>query len=108
VIVIPGYPEPGKEGCACGCWGAELIEVPGRAYKNPNNYVRLSGRLAEQLARNEPMARSGPNQFDNVANRQAISKAPVPEIWEQTAARWTASPCAVGTGGTFGGCRDRA
>src|ERR687895_2411622 len=64
--------------------GAELVEVPAVPYANPNNYVKVSGRLAERLAASEPNGAIWANQFDNVANRQGHIETTGPEIWEQT------------------------
>src|SRR5579871_2382456 len=83
VIVIPDTQSQEKKD-ALRLLGAELIEVPAVPYKNPNNYVKLSGRLAEQLARTEKNGAIWANQFDNVANRQAHVDGTGPEIWEQT------------------------
>src|SRR6201995_4585733 len=70
VIVIPETQSQEKKD-ALKLLGADLIEVPAVAYKDPNNYVRLSGRLADQLAKSEKHGAVWANQFDNVANRQA-------------------------------------
>src|SRR5215216_7722517 len=67
--------------------GAELVEVPAVPYVNPNNYVKVSGRLAERLAREEPAGAIWANQFDNVANRQAHVETTGPEIWDETGGR---------------------
>jgi cysteine synthase A len=83
--------------------GAELVEVPAVPYKNPNNYVKYAGRLAERLARENPNGAIFANQFDNIANRRAHVDGTGPEIWEQTGGRVDAFICAVGTGGTLGG-----
>jgi cysteine synthase A len=83
--------------------GAELVEVPAVPYANPNNYVKVSGRLAERLAASEPNGAIWANQFDNVANRQAHMETTGPEIWEQTGGRVDGFICAVGTGGTLAG-----
>ena len=83
--------------------GAELIEVPAAPYRNPNNYVRYSGRLAEALARTEPNGAIWANQFDNTANRQAHVEMTGPEIWDQTGGRVDGFICAVGSGGTLAG-----
>ncbi|MEY3004403.1 MAG: hypothetical protein RLZZ491_1579 [Pseudomonadota bacterium] len=83
--------------------GAELIEVPAAPYRNPNNYVRYSGRLAEALAQTEPNGAIWANQFDNVANRQAHIDTTGPEIWNQTEGRVDGFICAVGSGGTLAG-----
>ena len=83
--------------------GAQLIEVPAVPYRNPNNYVRYSGRLAEELARRTDAGVIWANQFDNVANRQAHIETTGPEIWDQTGGRVDGFTCAIGTGGTLAG-----
>jgi cysteine synthase A len=102
VIVIPETQSQEKKD-ALRLLGAELIEVPAVPYKNPNNYVKLSGRLAEQLAKTEPNGAIWANQFDNVANRQAHIEGTGPEIWAQTEGQVDGFTCAVGSGGTLGG-----
>lgn len=102
VIVIPETQSQEKKD-ALRLLGAELVEVPAAPYKNPNNYVRLSGRLAEQLARNEPNGAIWANQFDNVANRQAHVETTAPEIWRDTDGKVDGFICAVGSGGTLAG-----
>lgn len=83
--------------------GADLRLVPAVPYKDPNNYVRYSGRLAEELAATEPNGVVWANQFDNVANRDGHRLTTGPEIWEQTGGRIDAFTCAVGSGGTLAG-----
>lgn len=83
--------------------GAQLVEVPAVPYKNPNNYVRYSERLAQKLAESEPNGAVWANQFDNTANRQAHIEMTGPEIWEQTKGAVDGFVCAVGTGGTLAG-----
>ena len=83
--------------------GAELVQVPAAPYKNPNNYVRYSGRLAEALARTEPNGAIWANQFDNVANRLSHAETTGPEVWEQTGGNVDGFICAVGSGGTLAG-----
>lgn len=83
--------------------GAELRLVPAVPYKDPNNYVKVAGRLAEELAKTEPNGAIWANQFDNVANREGHYRTTGPEIWEQTGGRIDAFTCAVGTGGTLAG-----
>jgi cysteine synthase A len=102
VIVIPETQSQEKKDMLRLC-GAELIEVPAVPYANPNNYVKLSGRLAEQMARSEPNGAIWANQFDNIANRQAHIETTAPEIFEQTAGKVDGFVCAVGSGGTLAG-----
>ena len=102
VIVIPDTQSQEKKD-ALRLLGAELIEVPAVPYKDPNNYVKLSGRIAEQLAKTEANGATWANQFDNVANRQAHIEGTAPEIWDQTGGKVDGFVCAVGTGGTLGG-----
>jgi len=83
--------------------GAELIEVPAVPYKNPNNYVKYSGRLAAELARTSAAGAIWANQFDNVANKQAHVETTGPEIWHQTGGEIDGFICAVGSGGTLAG-----
>ncbi len=102
VIVIPETQAQEKKD-ALRLLGAELIEVPAAPYRNPNNYVRLSGRLAEQLARSEPNGAIWANQFDNIANRQAHIETTAEEIWRDTGGRIDGFVAAVGSGGTLAG-----
>ena len=102
VIVIPETQAQEKKD-ALRLMGAELVEVPAVPYRDPNNYVRYSGRLAEALAASEPGGAFWANQFDNVANRQAHVDATAPEIWAQTGGRVDGFICAVGSGGTLAG-----
>ena len=102
VIVIPETQSDEKKDML-RLQGAELIEVPAVPYKNPNNYVRLSGRLAERLAKELPEGAIWANQFDNVANREGHRLTTGPEIWRQTGGRVDGFTCAVGTGGTLAG-----
>jgi cysteine synthase A len=102
VIVIPDTQSQEKKD-AIRAFGAELIEVPPKPYSNPNNFVRLSGRLAEQLAKTHPEGAIWANQFDNVANRQAHIDTTGPEIWEQTGGKVDGFICAAGSGGTIAG-----
>ena len=102
VIVIPETQSQEKKD-ALRHYGADLREVPAVPYANANNYVKVSGRLAEEIAREEPAGAIWANQFDNVANRRAHFETTGPEIWEQTAGKVDAFICAVGTGGTLAG-----
>lgn len=101
-IVIPRTQSQEKKD-AIRLLGAELVEVDAVPYSNPDNYVRYSGRLAEELNRTEPNGAIWANQFDNVANRQAHVETTGPEIWEQTGGRVDGFICAVGSGGTLAG-----
>ena len=101
-IVIPRTQSQEKKD-AITLAGAELVEVDAVPYSNPDNYVRYSGRLAEELAAKEPAGAIWANQFDNVANRQAHVEGTGPEIWAQTEGRIDGFICAVGTGGTLAG-----
>src|SRR4249919_1326592 len=102
VIVIPDTQSQEKKDMLRLC-GAELVEVPAVPYSNPNNYVKVSGRLAEQLAKTEPNGAVWANQFDNLANRQGHLDKTAPEIWRQTDGKIDGFSCAVGTGGTLAG-----
>jgi cysteine synthase len=83
--------------------GAELVEVPAVGYANPNNYIKVSGRLAEALAASDPNGAFWANQFDNVANRQAHIETTAAEIFDQTDGKVDGFICAIGTGGTLAG-----
>jgi cysteine synthase A len=102
VIVIPDTQSQEKKD-ALRLLGAELIEVPAVPYKNPNNYVKLSGRLAAQLAKTEAAGAIWANQFDNVANREGHIVTTAQEIWSQTGGKVDGFVSAVGTGGTLAG-----
>jgi len=102
VIVIPETQSQEKKDML-RLAGAELVQVPAAPYSNPNNYVRYSGRLAEQLAKSEPNGAIWANQFDNTANRQAHIETTGPEIWDQTNGKVDGFICAVGSGGTLAG-----
>jgi len=83
--------------------GAELIEVDAVPYSDPNNYVKYSGRLAQELAASEPNGAIWANQFDNPANRDVHYKTTGVEIWEQTGGAVDGFTCSVGSGGTLAG-----
>ncbi|WSH66936.1 cysteine synthase A [Rhizobium ruizarguesonis] len=102
VIVIPETQSQEKKD-ALKLLGAELVEVPAVPYKNPNNYVKVSGRLAEQLAKTEANGAIWANQFDNVANRQAHVETTAKEIWKDTDGKVDGFICSVGSGGTLAG-----
>jgi len=102
LIVIPDTQSQEKKDMLRLC-GAELREVPAVPYKNPENYVHISGRLAAELDKSEPNGAIWANQFDNVANRQGHYETTGPEIWRQTDGTVDGFICAVGTGGTLAG-----
>jgi len=102
VIVIPETQSQEKKDML-RLAGAELVEVPAAPYRNPNNYVRYSGRLAAALSESEPNGAIWANQFDNVANRRAHFEMTGPEIWAQTEGKVDGFICAVGSGGTLAG-----
>lgn len=102
VIVIPETQSEEKKDML-RLAGAELVQVPAAPYRNPNNFIRYSGRLAAELAKTEPNGAIWANQFDNVANRQAHVETTGPEIWEQTGGKVDGFICAVGSGGTLAG-----
>ncbi|MFO0997370.1 MAG: cysteine synthase A [Alphaproteobacteria bacterium] len=102
VIVIPETQSQEKKDMLRLC-GAELVEVPAVPYKNPNNYVHVSQRIAEQLAKTEKNGAIWAQQFDNVANRRAHIETTGPEIWRETDGKVDGFVSAVGTGGTLGG-----
>jgi len=102
VIVIPETQSQEKKD-ALRLLGAELVEVPAVPYRNPNNYVKVSGRLAQQLAQSNPAGAIWANQFDNVANRDAHVDTTAVEIFQQTEGRVDGFVCAVGSGGTLAG-----
>ncbi|NOD33655.1 MULTISPECIES: cysteine synthase A [unclassified Ruegeria] len=102
VIVIPETQSEEKKDML-RLAGAQLVQVPAAPYRNPNNFVHYSRRLAEKLAKTEPNGAIWANQFDNVANRQAHVETTGPEIWEQTDGKVDGFVCAVGSGGTLAG-----
>jgi cysteine synthase A len=102
VIVIPDTQSQEKKDML-RLQGAELIEVPAVPYANPNNYVKVSGRLAERLAKEHAQGAIWANQFDNVANRRGHYETTGPEIFAQTDGKVDGFTCAVGTGGTLAG-----
>jgi cysteine synthase A len=102
VIVIPDTQSEEKKQMLRIC-GADLRQVPAVPYKDPNNYVHVSGRIAEELNRTDPHGAIWAQQFDNVANRQIHYETTGPEIWRQTDGKVDGFICAVGTGGTLAG-----
>src|SRR5246127_2036930 len=101
-IVIPRTQSQEKKD-AIRLYGAELVEVDAVPYANEMNYVRYSGRLAEELDVTEPNGAVWANQFDNVANREAHLRGTGPEIWAQTGGKVDGFICAVGSGGALAG-----
>lgn len=102
VIVMPRTQSKEKKD-AVRNFGAKLVEVDAVPYKNPNNYIKYSARLAEELNETEPNGAIWANQFDNTANREAHYKTTGPEIWQQTDGKVDGFICAVGSGGTLAG-----
>jgi cysteine synthase A len=102
VIVIPDTQSIEKKD-ALRTLGAELVEVPAVPYKDPNNYIKYSQRLAEALSQSEPNGAIWANQFDNVANRDGHVRTTAQEIWNQTEGKVDGFASAVGTGGTLAG-----
>ena len=102
VIVIPETQSEEKKDML-RLAGAQLVQVPAAPYRNPNNFVRYSERLAHEMNKTEPNGAIWANQFDNVANRQAHVETTGPEIWEQTAGKVDGFVCACGSGGTLAG-----
>ena len=96
VIVIPQTQSQEKKDMLRLC-GAELREVPAVPYKDPNNYVHVSERVAKE------MGAFWANQWDNTANREGHIQSTGPEIWEQTGGKVDGFICAIGTGGTLAG-----
>ncbi|PLS20876.1 cysteine synthase A [Neptunicoccus cionae] len=105
VIVIPETQSQEKKDMI-RLAGAELVQVPAKPYRDPNNFVKYSARLAAELAKTEPNGAIWANQFDNVANKQAHIDTTAPEIWEQTNGKVDGFICACGSGGTLAGMAD--
>ena len=102
LIVIPDTQSQEKKDMLRLC-GAELREVPAVPYRNENNYVKVSGRIADELSKTEPNGVIWANQFDNIANRKGHYETTGPEIFEQTGGKVDGFICSVGTGGTLAG-----
>jgi len=102
VIVMPETQSQEKKDMLLLC-GVDLRLVPAVPYANPMNYVPYSGRLAEEIAAQEPNGAIWANQFDNLANRRGHYETTVPEIWEETDGKVDGFTCSVGTGGTLSG-----
>ena len=104
VIVIPETQSQEKKD-TLRLLGAELVEVPAKPYRNPNNYVKYSARLAAKLAEERPGGAIWANQFDNVANRQAHIETTAPELWPRPTARSTALPARSAPAARSPACR---
>lgn len=102
VIVMPDTQSQEKRD-ALTLNGADLRLVPAVPYKNPNNYIKYSERLAQELAPTCPNGVIWANQFDNPANREVHLQTTGPEIWDQTDGQLDGFICAAGTGGTLAG-----
>ena len=102
VIVIPETQSREKKDMLTLC-GADLRQVPAKPYKDPDNYVHVSHRLADELAESTPEGAIWANQFDNTANREGHRHTTGPEIWQQTDGKVDGFICAAGTGGTIAG-----
>src|ERR1700744_1046305 len=101
-IVIPRTQSQEKKD-AIRLYGAELVEVDAVPYANEMNYVKVSGRLAQELDASEPNGAVWAQQFDNVANREAHVRTTGPEIWTGTGGKVDGFICSVGSGGTLAG-----
>ncbi len=102
VIVIPETQTQEKKDMLIMC-GADLRQVPALPYRDDNNYIKYSGRLAEEIAASHPEGAIWANQFDNVDNRQGHYETTGPEIWRQTEGKVDGFICAVGSGGSLAG-----
>ena len=102
LILMPNTQSQEKKDALRLC-GAELREVPAVPYRDPNNYVHVAARTAEELSATEPHGVLYANQWDNTANRDGHTASTGPEIWTQTDGTIDGFTCAVGTGGTLAG-----
>ena len=102
LIVIPETQSQEKKDMLRLC-GAELREVPAAPYRDPNHYVHVAERLADELRETAPHGVLYANQWDNLSNRGGHYRSTGPEIWEQTGGRIDGFICAIGTGGTLSG-----
>jgi len=102
VIVIPDTQAQEKKD-VLRLLGAEVVEVPAVPYRNPNNYVKYSARLAQVLDKSEKEGAIWANQFDNTANRDIHMTTTAEEIWADTNGKVDGFVSAVGSGGTLGG-----
>src|ERR1051326_6375785 len=102
LILIPETQSREKKDMLRLC-GAELVEVPAVAYRNPNNYQHVGRRLAEQLRETERNGVLFADQWNNLDNAKAHYESTGPEIWEQTGGKVDGFVCSVGSGGTLAG-----
>jgi cysteine synthase len=102
VIVMPDNQSQEKVD-ALRAYAAEIRFVKPVPYRDDNHFIKVSGRLAEELNRTEPNGAIWANQFDNVANRDFHFATTGPEIWRQTKGKVDGFVCAVGSGGSLGG-----
>ena len=102
LIVIPETQSQEKKDMLRLC-GVELKEVPAVPYKDPNNYVHVAERLAQEMAKTETNGVLYANQWDNIANRRPHLEGTGPEIWQQTGGKLDGFICSIGTGGTVAG-----
>ena len=102
VIVIPETQTQEKKDMLIMC-GADLRQVPAAPYRDDNNYIKYSGRLAAEIAASHEAGAIWANQFDNVDNRQCHYETTGPEIWRQTDGTVDGFICAVGSGGSLAG-----
>jgi len=102
VIVIPETQTQEKKDMLTMC-GADLRQVPAAPYRDDNNYIKFSGRLAEEIAASHSQGAIWANQFDNVDNRNGHYETTGPEIWQQTEGKIDGFICAVGSGGSLAG-----
>jgi cysteine synthase A len=102
LILMPDTQSQEKKDALKLC-GAELRTVPAVPYRNPDNYVHIAARTAQELAATEQHGVLYANQWDNLANREGHVLSTGPEIWMQTGGRIDGFTCAVGTGGTLAG-----
>jgi len=101
-IVIPNTQSKEKKDTLKD-YGAELIEVDAAPYSDPNNYIKISKKISEELIKSNNSGVLWANQFDNLANTEAHLQTTANEIWTQTAGQVDGFICAVGTGGTLAG-----
>ena len=102
IVTLPDTQSQEKKDALRLC-GAEVHEVPAVPFKNPENYVHVAARMAQELAQSEPHGVLYANQWENLSNGDGHYRSTGPEIWEQTAGTVDAFCCSIGTGGTISG-----